>query len=148
MFEFQVPEAVDIFQPQVVTISVGGNDILQILKGVNPVTVLPAFEANLSQILGTLRTSLPSALIIIGNQYDIPEITSRLPGGVQIIHALNAMIARVARVTNARVADVFHAFEGRNGLLLVERRGAEPFEVHPTNAGYRVMADAFAAAAQ
>jgi hypothetical protein len=46
------------------------------------------------------------------------------------------------------VADVFHAFKGRNGLLLVERHGAEPFEVRPTNAGYRVMANAFAAVAR
>jgi lysophospholipase L1-like esterase len=109
---------------------------------------MPAFEANLSKILGTLRTSLPSAVIIIGNQYDIPEITASIPGGAQIIDTFNEIIAGVARVTNARVADVFHAFQGRKGLLLVERRRAEPSEVHPTNAGYRVMANAFAAAAQ
>jgi lysophospholipase L1-like esterase len=148
VFDFQVPEAVGIFQPQVVTISVGGNDLLQILKGVDPGIVMPAFEANLSKILGTLRTSLPSAVIIIGNQYDIPEITASIPGGAQIIDTFNEIIAGVARVTNARVADVFHAFQGRKGLLLVERRRAEPSEVHPTNAGYRVMANAFAAAAQ
>jgi len=148
VFDFQVPEAVGIFQPQVVTISVGGNDLLQILKGVDPGIILPAFEANLSKILGTLRTSLPSAVIIIGNQYDIPEITASIPGGAQIIDTFNEIIAGVARVTNARVADVFHAFQGRKGLLLVERRRAEPSEVHPTNAGHRVMANAFAAAAR
>jgi lysophospholipase L1-like esterase len=147
-FDFQVPEAVNIFQPHVVTISIGGNDLLQILNGVSPGIVLPAFEANLSQILGTLRTGLPDALIIIGNQYDIPEITASVPGGAQIIEAFNAIIARVAEVTKARVADVFHAFEGRKGLLIIERRRAEPSEVHPTNAGHRVMANAFAAAAR
>jgi lysophospholipase L1-like esterase len=148
VFDFQVPEAVGIFRPDVVTISVGGNDLLQVLKGVGPGIVLPAFEDNLLKILGTLRIGLPNALIIIGNQYDIPEITASIPGGAQFIDALNKIIARVAGVTNVRVADVFHAFQGRKGLLLVERRRAEPFEVHPTNAGYRVMANAFAAAAQ
>jgi lysophospholipase L1-like esterase len=46
------------------------------------------------------------------------------------------------------VSDVFTAFQGRNGLLLVERHGADGFEVHPTTAGYRVMAKAFTAAAR
>lgn len=46
------------------------------------------------------------------------------------------------------VADVFTAFEGRTGLLLVERNGANALEVHPANAGYRTMARAFQAAAR
>jgi lysophospholipase L1-like esterase len=146
--EFQVPQAVNIFQPHVVTIWVGGNDLLQILKGANPVTVLTVFQANLAKILGTLRAGLPSARIIIGNQYDIPEITAGIPGAADIIDQFNLTIAGVAQANGARVADVFHAFKGRNGLLLVERHGAEPFEVHPTNAGYRVMANAFAAVAR
>ena len=58
------------------------------------------------------------------------------------------IITGVAKATGVRVADVFHAFQGRNGLLLIERHGADAFEVHPTNAGYRVMAAAFAAAAR
>ncbi|HYT14931.1 MAG TPA: SGNH/GDSL hydrolase family protein [Burkholderiales bacterium] len=145
---FQVPQAVNIFQPHVVTISVGGNDLREILAGADPVTVLTAFQANLSNILGTLRAGLPNALIIIGNQYDIPEITAGIPGAVQIIGQFNAIIAGVAQATGARVADVFTAFQGRTGLLLIERHGASPTEVHPTNAGYRVMAQAFAAAAQ
>jgi lysophospholipase L1-like esterase len=148
VFDFQVPEAIGIFRPHGVTISVGGNDLLQILKGVDPAVILPAFQANLSKILETLRTSLPSALIIIGNQYDIPEITASIPGGAQIINAFNEIIAGVAQAANARVVDVFHAFQGRKGLLIIERRRAEPSEVHPTNAGYRVMAHAFAAAAR
>jgi lysophospholipase L1-like esterase len=148
VFDFQVPEAIGIFRLHVVTISIGGNDLLQILNGVDPGAVLMNFQANLSKILGMLRTSLPSALIIIGNQYDIPEITASIPGGVQIINAFNEIIPGVAPAANARVADVFHAFQGRKGLLIIERRRAEPSEVHPTNAGYRVMAHAFAAAAR
>jgi len=145
---FQVPQAVNIFRPHVVTISVGGNDLLAILGGADPVATLTNFQANLAQILGGLRAGLPQARIIIGNQYDIPEITAFIPGATQIIDSFNAIIAAVAQATGVRVADVFGAFQGRTGLLLVERHGASAFEVHPTNAGYRVMAQAFAAAAQ
>ena len=144
---YQVPQA-NIFQPEVVTISVGGNDLLEILGGADPVTVLNDFGVNLSQILGGLRAKLPkNALIIIGNQYDIPDITAGIPGATQVIAQFNLIIKQTAQALGVRVADVFSAFQGRNGLLLIERHGASAFEVHPTNAGYRVMADAFAAAA-
>ena len=46
------------------------------------------------------------------------------------------------------VADVYSAFAGRTGLLLVERNGAGQFEVHPTNAGHRAIAAAFEAVHQ
>jgi hypothetical protein len=41
--------------------------------------------------------------------------------------------------------DVFSAFEGRSELLLAERQGSG-MQIHITNAGYKVMADAFAKA--
>jgi lysophospholipase L1-like esterase len=150
---YQEPQA-KIFQPVVVTLSVGGNDLLEILGGADQDTILNAFEDNLTNILEGLRSDLPkNALIIVGNQYDIPEITDGILGAKDVIAAFNSRIATVAAkpTTNARVADVFGAFggfQGRNGLLLIERHGADAFEVHPTNAGYRVMADAFAAAAR
>jgi lysophospholipase L1-like esterase len=161
VLEHQVPQATIFFktpvQPpgsQVVTISVGGNDLLKILTNPSLVgSVLLDFQTNLSGILAGLPTS---ARIIIGNQYD-PEID--IPGipadeRTKIIEQFNVIIANVvARAmlrpgADVRVADVFTAFKGRNGLLLVERHGANAFEVHPTNAGYRVMAKAFAAAAR
>lgn len=142
----QVPQAL-IFQPHVITISVGGNDLLAILKGADPTTTLTQFQSNLSQILGGLRQALPAARIYIHNQYDIPEITASIPGGSQIILQFNAIVAGVAQAWAVGVADVFSAFEGRTGLLLIARNGAGALEVHPTNAGYRVMATAFRVAA-
>ena len=50
----------------------------------------------------------------------------------------------VSGFPEAKVVDVFSAFEGRKGLLLIEKNGAERLQVHPTNAGYRVMTKAFA----
>jgi lysophospholipase L1-like esterase len=144
---YQVPQAVDIAQPHVITLSVGGNDLLEVLNGGDPAAILLQFQSNLEQILGGLRQGLPEAQIYISNLYDIPEITALIPGGLDVILQFNAIVAGVAQAWGVGVADVFSAFEGGTGLLLVERNGASQFEVHPTNAGYRVMAEAFEDAA-
>ena len=64
----------------------------------------------------------------------------------QAILQFNAIVAGLAQTCGAAgVADVFSAFLGRQRLLIIDRKHHEPFEVHPTNAGYRVIADAFEA---
>jgi lysophospholipase L1-like esterase len=145
---YQVPQAITLFQPHVVTLSVGGNDLLRILGGADPVQVLTQFQGNLAQILCGLRQALPVSRIYIHNLYDIPEITENVPGGLQAILTFNVIVAAVAQACGASVADVYSAFSGRTGLLLVERNGAGQFEVHPTNAGYRAIAAAFEAVHQ
>src|SRR5712692_1854432 len=145
VLRYQVPQAVNFFQPHVVTLSVGGNDLLAILGGGDPAQILTQFQANLAQILCGLRAGLPQARVYIQNLYDIPEITSQVPGGLQAILACNAIVAGVAQACGASVADVYSAFSGQTGLLLIARNGASQFEVHPTNAGYREIAKAFAA---
>ncbi len=136
---YQVPQAVQAFKPTVITITVGGNDLLQILNGADPGQVLMTFQNNLTQILSTLRSQLPNTRIYISNLYTVPEI----PDADQIVPVFNEIVAQVAGVFQVPVADVYSAFLGRKGLLLIERPGASPTEVHPTNAGYRVMAEAF-----
>jgi len=147
VLQHQVPQAA-VFQPHVVTLSVGGNDLLQILGGADPEAVLGQFANNLAQILCGLRELLPQSRVYVHNLYDIPEITSQVQGGLQAILAANVIVANAAQVCGAVVADVYSAFEGRTGLLLIERRGAGLFEVHPTNAGYRQIAAAFKAVHQ
>ena len=95
------------------------------------------------QILGSLRQALPLTSIYVSNLYDIPGITDNVPGGREVVLAFNNIVAGVAPAYGAGVADVFSRFEGRRGLLLIERRGASSTEVHPSNAGYRVMKQAF-----
>jgi lysophospholipase L1-like esterase len=85
--------------------------------------------------------------VIIGNLPDLPWISAARPEVRQVIIAANQVIASVAQSCNARVADVFTAFDGRSGLFLHDRNGADPAEAHPTNLGYRVMATAFKDAA-
>lgn len=143
---FQVPQAIGIFRPHVITISVGGNDLLRILnEGADPNQVLQQFAVNLNRILCGLRDGIQGVRVYVHNLYDIPEITETIPGGLQAILAFNKIVAGVAFECNATVADVFSAFQGRQGLLIIDRKGHELREVHPTNIGYRVIADAFEA---
>jgi len=141
ILDHQVPMAVTRFHPHVITLTVGGNDLLGILNGEDPGVVLATFQENLFQILATLRAELPEAKIVVGNLYEPP-----VPGADQIVPVFNQILAGVAGSLGVSVADVHGAFHGRSGLLLVERNGSDAFQVHPTNAGYRVMADAFSAA--
>lgn len=141
VLDHQVPQAIEAFRPSVITITVGGNDLLRILKGENPSLVLSEFQANFAQILGALRTALPNTRIYVSNLYTIPQI----PGANDVVPVFNEIVAGVAAMYNVPVADVYSAFLGRRGLLLIERPGAAPDEVHPTNAGYEVIAEAFEA---
>lgn len=139
VLDHQVPQAIEAFQPDVITITVGGNDLLSILSGADPQQVLGEFATNLTGILSRLRTALPNARIYISNQYTIPEI----PGADELVPVFNGILEQIAGSFGVPVADVYHAFLGKEGLLLIERHGASQFEPHPTNAGYRVMEQAF-----
>jgi lysophospholipase L1-like esterase len=149
---YQVPQALahlNDFKPDVITLTVGGNDLLSILKtGADPNVVLQNFAGNLTKILMKLKTGLPGARIYVSNQYAIPEIAAAFPGLDQVIAAFNQIVDGVAGAVGVPVVDVFTAFggfEGRGGLLLIDRQGADQFQPHPTNAGYRVMEQAFEA---
>ncbi len=145
VLNYQVPLAINPYVPTVITLTVGGNDIASILTGADPATVLMNFQTNLSAIFTQLRTGLPNAKIYINNLYDIPELPIPPPGIRPIVQAFNQIIEGVAGVFNVPVADVFSAFEGRKGLRLIQRNGADQFEVHPSNAGHRAIAKAFKA---
>lgn len=142
VLDHQVPQAIEAFRPDVITMTVGGNDLLRILEGAPPAQVLAEFQANLTQILARLRQGLPEARIVVGNLYTIPQIQ----GSDQIVPVFNQIVAGVAASLGAHVADVHGAFLGRAGLLLIDRNGASPLQVHPTNAGYQAMAQAFRSA--
>jgi lysophospholipase L1-like esterase len=149
VLDYQVPQICknDFFYPHVITLNVGGNDLLLILNGAEAGTVLTTFSSNLDKILDALQTCLPTRpRIYIGNQYTIPGVAGFPPEQVlALVQALNDIIVGVAGTRSVPVADVFGAFLDRTGLLLIERHGADPVQVHPTNAGYRVIADVFQA---
>ncbi len=139
VLEHQVPQAVGRFHPTVITLSVGGNDLLSLLNGAELHQVLHGFSSNLAEILRRLRAGLPEVRVFMNNLYCIPKI----PETEKVIPVFNRVIARIAQSFGVSVADVYGFFIGRGGLLQIERNGAPHDEVHPTNAGYRVMAEAF-----
>ena len=145
VLNYQVPLAINPYVPTVITLTVGGNDIATILSGADPTTVVMNFQTNLFTIFSQLRAGLPNAKIYINNLYDIPELPLDPPGIRPIVQAFNQVIEGVAGVFNVPVADVFSAFEGRKGLRLIQRNGADQYEVHPSNAGHRAIANAFKA---
>lgn len=152
VLDHQVPTVIERFTPNVVTLTAGGNDLLSILGGADPGTVLGTFQVNLSSILSALCVDLAMALpptqpprIFVSNLYTIPDFPVAVDA---VVGAFNATVDGVvggftAAGCDVKVVDVFNAFLGKSGLLLIKRNGAGAFEVHPTNAGHREIAAAF-----
>jgi len=157
VLNFQIPQ-VHLFEPTVVTMSVGGNDLLGLLGLPNPTQAAPAvlqdFAANLSAILAHLCYSMPPrGNIYLQNLYTIPEI----PGADSVVPLFNQTLLQVVwgvkRLDGCldktiAVADVYSAFSRKQGLLLIEKylkRGIHVLEPHPTNKGYEVIEEAFRA---
>jgi lysophospholipase L1-like esterase len=159
----QVPQALirsadGGFVPKYVTLTVGGNDLLSILHYIqsnpDPSTVVPfatqvitQYGRNLGAILFQLRTGLPNAQVFVANQYALPDVEALVPLAAPMIAFFNDVINQVVGQfpTNVHVVDVHTAFLGRRNLLLADLAGVSPLETHPSNKGYRAMAEAFAA---
>lgn len=137
VLQYQVPQAY-VFKPDVVTLTVGGNDLAQIMAGADLNVVLTEFQNNLAEILNHLVVKL-GARVYIANLYVIDKITS----ADLIIPVFNGIVEGVAASFGVPVADTYSHFQGREGLLLIERHGASPLEIHPSNAGHTAIAKAF-----
>jgi len=143
---------------KVVTLTVGGNDLVALIgQLLNPSlsqaekmqlinATLTGYGTNLGALLaGLIR--FQNVEVYVADQYDtlLP-----VPGASDIVDALNAVTAQVVASisqlpsANITLVDIHSAFEGRKGLLLIEKKGGDPYQVHPTNAGYQVIAKAFA----
>jgi len=138
VLDYQVPLATESFPADVITLSFGGNDVLKILQGEDAGTVLAEFGNNLATTLYQLRYALPDSKIYISNLYSIPEI----PGSDEVIQYFNYIVSSVASGYGVPVADVYSAFDGKQGVLLIDRHDAG-VNVHPTNKGYQLIAQAF-----
>jgi lysophospholipase L1-like esterase len=148
VLNYQVPQVPLFFKEtglpyrKVVTLTVGGNDLLAVIEqGKDPAVVIGSYGQNLAKILGTL-TARPDVQVYVGNLYD-PKLP--VPGAAQLIQAMNQTMVTVAtNFPRVVIVDLYAAFQGRSGLLLSERPGSAPDQIHPTDAGYAVMARAFA----
>lgn len=171
VYNHQVPQA-GVFDPDVVTLTVGGNDLTPLF---GLVLTLPP-EMPLAEKIARLQTALGRIMltysqnlygtiyylcstaseqnpksIYIGNIYSIPlDEQLGLPAGTvdEIVQYVNSVIAQTITTSTyayctVKLADVYSEFDGQTGLLLIERKGASAFQIHPTNAGHRAMAKAF-----
>jgi lysophospholipase L1-like esterase len=107
-------------------------------------------------------SGIPGITVLVSNYYSFghpdPQIEFVLDLALESfssslrarITQIRADVLATGRTARVGLVDTYAAMDGRHGLLLIERRygftGAFEFEIHPTNAGHRVIADAFEAA--
>ena len=108
--------------------------------------VITQYGRNLGAILLQLRMGLPGAKVFVANQYAIPAVEALVPLAGPMIAFFNDVVNQVVGQfpTNVYLVDVHAAFLDRENLVLGDLPGVSPFETHPTNKGYQVMAKAFA----
>lgn len=139
---------------RVVVMTIGGNDLIALLAQPNPTdpalveATIKGFSANLAATIPQLCT-FTNIKIYIANLYDIQNFPIRI---TEVVLAFNGALQQVVDGLNkagvcpgnVKVADVYSQFLGdQRGLLLINRPGADKFEVHPSDAGYRAMERAF-----
>jgi lysophospholipase L1-like esterase len=129
-----------------ITLSIGVADLLNADdRNLDPAClarhhVLAHIHRNLDRILTALQQAAPDVEIIVLQQYDAFADTQ--PSSVEVWRQLNGVIGRVAAGHRARVADAFAAFNGTGRICQLTFFCAEG-DLHPTDAGYAVLARLF-----
>ena len=145
---------------QVVTIDIGGNDVFGVVSscaaGPTPECAaliqarLQSFAVNLTQILGQLRAAAGADTVIIAMTYYNPLPSCRLAslapladavleGGLGVTVGLNDLIRSIAAAHGVLVAETYGQL-GPGELV----GGSDC--LHPNDAGYQRITEAFAAA--
>ncbi len=138
-----------------VTLDIGANDMLPDINSSNCTisssasTHLANVKSNLTTILSQLKSALNgTGDLLIMNYYD--PYQNKCPNSVDAVQQLNATIASVAASYGVTVVDVFAAFGGAavpnpNTCSYTWICNILFHDIHATNSGYSVIADAFAA---
>jgi lysophospholipase L1-like esterase len=107
---------------------------------------LARLGSHLSTIVGRLRAAAPKAEIILTGawNFDVEHRAVVDP----LFRSIDAVIARAASAHRARVAKMYRVFAatGKNPKVCALTFICSRDDVHPNDAGYRAMADAFLAA--
>jgi lysophospholipase L1-like esterase len=133
-----------------ITLTLWGNDVFPLsARGRKAPKAIASLGARLDSILKQLRRAAPSAEIIVTGAWN-PE-AERLAQSRPLYRSLAEAIERAATGSGARVADMLATFNGSGGPAAQKARLCSltfscKGDPHPTNAGYRAMADAFLAA--
>lgn len=136
-------------QPQIVTLWVGGNDVVKSAAVLESTATLAArYRTAYTTILHRLRTET-GAFIVTANIPDISRtpVANGYPSFLKTLAkndtlALNAVIAEVAAAENVPVVDLYSNPESYNPANF----SSDGF--HPNNAGYALMAQQYEAVIQ
>lgn len=169
--EHQVAEvlcATPAQRPTVVTITAGANDFIRGDRNILGIASRVAESINVLLNNGTALVSSPvldpatntpcprltNVTILVSNYYQIPipvaavdlQFDAALRGFDQALRYLLQFV-QIPAGSKVGYVDLYAASEGREGLVLIERRlgftGPFDFEIHPTNLGHRVIAEEF-----
>ena len=136
-----------------ITLDLGANDLLGLVNGCGGVTqttciyagapaVLQTVALNLSKILATLRSVAPRSEIIVLQLYNPLAVVDTSTNS--LTEALNTEIAAVAASASARSADAFTPFNlapsEPQTLCALTLFCTSLHDIHPTDAGYQVIA--------
>jgi lysophospholipase L1-like esterase len=104
---------------------------------------LATVRANLDGALAALRAAAPESEIIVLAPYD--PYVAFLPGSLPAVETLDVVLARVAAGARARTADGFSAVTSATVCTLTLLCTPDG-DIHPSDAGYQVLAAALWAA--
>ena len=131
-----------------ITLTLWGADLAPLsAKGKQARSAIASFATRFESILQQLRAAAPTAEIIVTGAWN-PE-ADRLPQVEPLYRSVDAAIARAAKASRARVANMFTALNGHGNANAQQARlcrltfYCSKSDPHPTDAGYRAMADAF-----
>ena len=143
VLEYQIPQ-VERFSPDVIVMTVGGNDLIAVIEQrADLESALSVYKENLQRTLFGLCGLSKAPYVYVSNIYNVPELGPDVNSIIGVFNKATEDVITAGSGCTVKLADVNAAFAGRKGLLNIERNGADPFEVHPTTAGHRVMAEAF-----
>jgi lysophospholipase L1-like esterase len=136
-----------------ITLTLYGNDVAELTDACHDnvacirrraPAALAQFEGRLATILGNLRAEAPHAVIVVtgGWNFNVDDLNGTDP----LVRTANTAVAHAAAAVHARFAGLFSIFSppraaARKATLcrLTFVCAGDP---HPTDAGYRAMADA------
>jgi lysophospholipase L1-like esterase len=146
----------------VITVDAGANDLIALLTScgngftpsdlaclnVGAPAVITTIGNNMGTILGTLRHYSPTSTIIVLQLYNPYAVIA--PDAAPLILALNQGLAAAAAATGAKLANAYGPFNTRQPqpqvLCALSNICGPLADIHPTYAGYAVIARLFTTA--
>jgi lysophospholipase L1-like esterase len=132
-----------------ITVTLWGADLFPLsAKGKRAPSAIASFATRFNSILQRLRAAAPAAEIIVTGAWN-PE-ADRLAQEEPLYRSVDAAIGHAAAASRVRVANMFAALNGAGNVKTQKARlcsitffCSAKGDPHPTDAGYRAMANAF-----